>query len=323
MFVRALAPTVPLLIIANVFFAIGITFLSGAEDALLFETTQITGKVAEYTLVAGRVGAFTLAAAAAGNLASGFLASLDLRLPYIVGATCLLGMLGVILTFKEPKSDEVVGEHTGPSYGEIVWQAIAILRDHPALRYALFYLTLVPIAAMMLETLFLQPQAIALGVPLAGVGAVAMAMQFPKIVGSTWSYRVRTSFGDARAIYAAPFLIAISLVLLGLFQIFPALLFAATVSFVTAFMRPIVMYRIQTTVTDNIRATVLSIQSLLNAAVVAVVEPSMGYIADQAGLSASYYSLAAGLVFFTLLLFWQSRLHFPKPVKPKVLLVQP
>jgi MFS family permease len=318
----ALAPTIPLLTAANAFLAIGITFLSGAEDALLFETTKISGKVVEYTRLAGRVGAFTVAAVAAGNLASGFLATVDLRMPPIVGAACLLAMVGVVLTFKEPKSDEVVREHNRISYWVILRQAIAIMRDHPALRYALLYLTLVPIAAMMLETLFLQPQAIALGVPLAGVGAVVMAMQFPKIVGSTWSHRLKTSFGDARPIYVAPFLIAINLLLLGLFQVLPTLLFAAIISFVTAYMRPIVMYRIQTSVTDNIRATVLSMQSLLYAAVIAVVEPAMGYITDQAGLPASYYALAVGLLFFTLLLFWKSRLHFPKPAKPQALLVQ-
>jgi predicted MFS family arabinose efflux permease len=228
-----------------------------------------------------------------------------------VGAACLLAMFGVVLTLREPKSDESAGAHQHISYTTILRQAIAILRERPALRYAIFYLTLVPMAAMMLETVFLQPQAIALGIPLAGVGAVVMAMQLPKIIGSTWSHRIKTTFGDAKAIYVAPFLIVICLILFGLFQALPTLLFAATISFTTAFMRPIIMYRIQSSVADNIRATVLSLQSVLFAATAAILEPAMGYVADRGGLPASYYALAAGLLFLTLLLFWRSRSQFP------------
>ncbi len=306
-----LAPTIPLILVSYALLAIGATFLSGAEDALLFETTKITGRVSEYTLLAGRVSAFTLAAIAVGNLASGFIATIDLRLPFVVGAGCLLAMFGVVLTFREPKSEEIVTEHHHMSYGMVLRQSLAILRERRALSYALFYFTLMPMTAMILETVFLQPQAIALGVPLAGVGVVAMAMQFPKMVGSNWSHRVKTTFGDVRVIYFAPFLIAICLVLLGFFQILPTLFFVATISFITAFMRPIMMFRIQNSVSDNIRATVLSIQSLLFAAVAAVLEPAMGYIADRGGLPAAYYALAVGLLILTLILFWRSRRQFP------------
>jgi MFS family permease len=56
----AFAPTVPLIILTYAALAVGSTFLSGAEDAFLFETLQITRRASEYTRLAGRVSASRL-----------------------------------------------------------------------------------------------------------------------------------------------------------------------------------------------------------------------------------------------------------------------
>ncbi len=306
-----LAPTVPLIMLAYAMLAIGATFLSGAEDAFFFETLKVTKRVGDYTRLAGRVSATMLAAIAIGNLASGLLATINMRLPFLVGGASLITMFGVVLTFKEPKSEEKIAGQSRTAYLDILKQAVAIMRVRPPLRYAMVYLTLVPITAMVLETVFLQPQALALGVPLAGVGVVVMAVQFANMAGSTASHRIQGRFGETWVLYAAPLVIAVSLVLLGTFHVLPALVFAATISFTTAILRPIVMNRIQNEVSDNIRATVFSMQSLMFAFIVAFVEPLLGYAADQSGLPAAYFGLAGGLALFMTLLFWKGRQRFP------------
>ena len=307
----AVAPTVTLITVAYVMLAIGATFLSGAEDAFFFETLKITNRASDYTRLVGRISALRLAAVAIGSLSSGLLATLDLRLPFLVAGLSLLSMMGIVLTFKEPKSEEEKREQTKISYGAILKESFAILRVRPPLAYAILYLTLVPITAMAMETIFLQPQALALGVPLAGVGIVIMAAQFSNMAGSTLSHRAKTLFGEARTLYALPLLIAASLALLAAIQQLPALLFAAAISFFTALLRPIIMHRIQNEVPDTIRATVLSMQSLLFAFIVAIIEPLLGVLADQSGLSAAYFALAGGLALAMLLLFWKSRPQFP------------
>src|SRR5690606_6791329 len=179
----ALAPTVPLVALSYVAIAIGATFLSGAEEALVFESLKISGRVGDYTRIAGRISAMTLAATAVGNLSSGLLASVDLRLPFFMGAFLLLSMLGIVLTFKEPQSEEDSGEQKRDTYWAILRQALALMRARPTLRYAILYLTLIPITAVAMETVFLQPQAIVLGVPLAGIGFVVMAVQLSSMAG--------------------------------------------------------------------------------------------------------------------------------------------
>lgn len=308
------APTVPLVMLAYVFLAIGTTFLSGAEDALFYESVQITGRSAEYTHLVGRISATMLGATAIGNLLSGLFATIDLKLPFLVAGLCLLLMLGVVLTFKEPRIDKKSIESARKSYREILKQSIAMLHARPALRYPLFYLALVPMAAVLMETVFLQPQAVSLGVPIAGVGAVVMAVQLINMLGSTWTDRIKSRFGEQRVLYAAPLFIIASLILLALFQILPALLFVAVIGFVTAVLRPLVLSRIQSEVPDDIRATILSMQSLMFTLLVAIGEPILGFVADKAGLPAAYIGLAGSLSILILFLFWIGRHHFPRLV---------
>jgi purine-cytosine permease-like protein len=71
------------------------------------------------------------------------------------------------------------------------------------------------------------------------------------------------------------------------------------------------MTRIQNEVADNNRATVLSMQSLMFALLLTFVEPLLGYVADQATLSAAYVVLASGLGVLLIILYWRGRHRFP------------
>jgi MFS family permease len=306
------APTVFIITLSYIFLAIGATFLSGAEDALFYESVKISGRADEYTRLAGWASAITLGAVALGNLASGLLAMVDLRLPFLSAGLALLFTLGIVLTFKEPRTEEKEGGQARQGYGEILRQSMALMWARPTLSYPIMYLSLVPIAAVLMETVFLQPQAVLLGVPLAGIGIIVMAVQFTNIAGSTWAHRLKRHVGEGYVLYTAPAFIILSLILLAAFQIVPALLFIGVIGFFTALIRPLVLSRIQDEVPNDIRATILSMQALLFTLLVAVVELTVGFIADQAGLPTAYLGLAGGLSLVILFLFWKSRQHFPQ-----------
>ena len=68
----------------------------------------------------------------------------------------------------------------------------------------MIYLALVPIASFITETLFLQPQALLLGVPLAGIGRARHGSAAYEYAGSNWSDRFKSLFGEGRLIYIVP-----------------------------------------------------------------------------------------------------------------------
>ena len=84
--------------------------------------------------------------------------------------------------------------------------------------------------------------------------------------------------------------------------------------FLTAVIRPILVSRIQDELSDDIRATMLSMQSLTFTIVAAISQPSLGAVADQWGLPAAYVALAATLSLLMVVLFAKSRQHCPQLV---------
>ena len=187
-----------------------------------------------------------------------------------------------------------------------------MLRARPTLRYPLLYLAIVPLASYILEIVFLQPQALALDVPLAGIGVIVMGAQLTAMLGSTWSDWVRARFGEGRVLYTAPLVICSSLIVLAALQVLPAMLLIGVMGFVTAVVRPILLSRIQDELSDDIRATMLSMQSLTFTLVVAMSQPSLGAIADHWGLPSAYVVLAASVSLLMVFLFWKGRQHFPQ-----------
>lgn len=306
------APTLPLIIAAYVAMGVGITFLSGAEDAFFYETLQVTGRGDDYTRLLGRASALFPGALALGSVTGGVLAAIDLVLPFLIAGLVLLITLGIVLIFKEPQTEETKGAHARPSFGDILRQSLALLRARPTLRYPILYLAIVPLASFMLESVFVQPQALVLGVPLAGIGVIVMAVQLTNMIGSTLSEQITARFGEGRVLYTTPMVICLSLILLAALQVLPALLLIAVMGFLTAVVRPLLLSRIQNELSDDTRATMLSMQSLMFTCVAAISQPTLGAVADHWGLPAAYVALAASVSLLMVFVFWKSRRHFPQ-----------
>lgn len=309
-----MAPTVPLIVIAYAGMAFGFTFLSGAEEALFFESLKTLGRAEDYQRLGGQIGAIALGAFAVGNAASGLLAMVDLIVPFLAGGLSIMAMMVIVLTFKEPPNDERPNRQARELYGQVLKHAFTVMRTQPALRYPMFYLAFVPLAASLLETFLVQPQAVLFDVPVAGIGFIVMAVQLTNIAGSNWSQQISTRVGEKRVIYLSPLVIIASLILLAVLQVLPSLTLIAVIGFITAMLRPLIMNRIHAEVSDDIRATMLSMQSLIAMFVMTIGELALGYIADKAGLPVAYVVLAGGLGLMSLVLLWNSRSHFPKTV---------
>lgn len=306
-----MAPGLPLIVVSYVGLGIGFTFVSGADEALFYESIQRAGRGTDYTRLLGRAGATMTASLALGSVASGLLGSVGLAVPFLVSAGCNLAMLLVVTTLQEPSGQGVDEDGGRQAFGTAVRQSMGYLRAQPAVRYLLIYLAVVPLAAFIMETLFVQPQAIELGLPVAGVGFVVMGLQMASMAGAVWSDRLARRVGEAGLVYGVPVLVVISLALLAAFQIPASLLFVAAISLLTALQQPIVINHIQAQVTDTVRATLLSVQSLMATALAAIAQPALGLIADLNGLPATYLSLSCFLALASLVLWWRSRRHFP------------
>lgn len=303
------APSVLLVTIAYIMLAIGHTFLSGADEAFFYESLTLLGRTDEYAKLVGQRQALAVSCMAVGTLASGLLAAIDLRLPFLAAAGFLLGMFLITFAFHEPRhetsKESADAKDAVLSYGQIVRQATGLMMTRPRLRNITFYLILLGLTGVLMETVFLQPQALALGVPLAAVGAVVTVVHLMKILGSTAAHRVQKWVGDAKLLYASPWLMVVCLLGLAWYHSLPALVFVGLIGFLTNLARPAAMLRLQQQSQDNVRATILSLQALLFTLIVALIEPVMGIVADRFSLWAAYVVLATILGILLTLLLWK------------------
>jgi len=314
MLLYGLAPTFALLIVANVIWALALTFHSGAGEALLYESLRASGRGHEYPKTTGRAVAVSRGTSALGSAVAGLLAAVDLLIPFLAAALLSVAALGVALTLREPRSS---GAHraSGASeaqpghraYGLIVRRALAAMRDHPPVRFSVLYLTIVPLAGLMISATFLQPHAVSLGVPVSAVGVLVMAANGASMLGALAASWLGERIGRQRLIYVVPAGIVLCLAALGASRTALSLTFAVAISFVTDVARPQVVALIQDAVPDQIRATVSSLRSLAFTFVLAVSEPVLGALADRFGLPAAYLGLAGLIGVFCAALFWVGR----------------
>jgi len=227
-----------------------------------------------------------------------------------------MAMLVIVLTLKEPSNEEKADGQTPKSYRQVLGDALSVMMRRPALLYPMIYLAFVPLAATLLETFLVQPQAVLFGIPVAGIGFVVMAVQLTNILGSNWSQSISRRVGERRVIYLSPLVIVTSLVLLAVLQVLLSLTLIAVIGFITAMLRPLIMNLIHKEVSDDIRATALSMQSLITLLIMTIGELAVGYIGDKAGLPIAYIVLAGGTGVMSLILFWNSRSQFPQVMEP-------
>jgi predicted MFS family arabinose efflux permease len=232
-----------------------------------------------------------------------------LLLPFVLSGVLLLAALGMVLTLREPHAEPRQHAQERLSLRAVLAQSFAVLRDRPQLRFSMVYLAVVPLASFMIESVFVQPQALQLGVPLAGIGVIVMAVQLTAMAGSAWSARLTALLGEGRALSTAPIVICLSLLVMAALQVMPALLLIGVMGFVTAVVRPILVSRMQQELSDDNRATMLSVQSLTFTMVAAMSQSSLGAVADSFGVPAAYVALAGALSVVMTVVFWKGYRH--------------
>lgn len=302
---------------------LAVTFSSGADEALLYETTKALNREADYARLTARARAVRTISAMLAGLAVSVIATVDLALPAFITAALIAATLIPIRSFKETRGtspatpnqaaqeggsprDHQQEAHPPTPYSQIVKQALATLREHVTLRWAIAYLVILSCVAFYAEV-FLQPYTLSVGLPIIALGAVMVAVQAMSIAGSLAVPRAQKTLGTDRLLYAVPLLLIPCLLLLGTAPFPPVLLVAAISAFLFALTEPVLLAAIQRRVPDHARATVLSIKSLFATVFLTLTEPALGLLSDNFGVHTAYLAMAAIIALFSLTLLLKGR----------------
>lgn len=289
----AFADSFGLIVVAYIGWGIALTLTSGADEALLYESLKADGRSDAYTRIYARVEMIQLVARSVGSVVGGLLAGIALGLPFAMSA--VLGVLTffVVMSLSEPALPD--GQER-QSYADIMRDSVRLIRTRPVVRWALFYLAVVPLAPFIISFVYIQPYALQVGLPVETLGVLVMGITLSTITGAGFAPTLANRFGEIRVLLAIPVLLLMGLIALALTTTWPGLLIIAGLTLVMAVIRPVVMTIIHREVSDAVRATIVSLGSLAFTLLLAIFSPIYGWLADTGGLSAVFAVMALALL---------------------------
>ena len=302
----ALAPAYSLVLLANSLWAFGITFMSGADLALFYDTLRELGREEEYPKYRGRLQASTLVAVAASSVLGGLIGEFSLVSTFIITAVLMAMGTGFLLLLKEPprEKDEESGETL--SYLRTLQVTFGAIRSQPELLYALLFSNLLPLLGGTIQVTFMQPYAMSIGLPIAALGVIALGLRASQFVGALSTQRFTKWLGEWGWLWTAPVLVVAGVLSLGLFDSLAGIVLFALTGFANSATRPLMERIILRQTPGAVRATILSVDSLFYWILLAMVGPVIGMIADRYDLQVAFTSMGIffGLMLLMVLLLW-------------------
>ncbi len=268
-------------LIGEVFVATSMTLMSGADDALVYDTLEILGRTAESKRIFGQLESWKLAGIIYGATAGGFIAaSLGVRATMMMQTIPSLFVVGIALSLVEPKA--AAGGQSLADYWRTLRSGMAYFRHHPTLRA----LTADMVGASALAWLIIwlyQPQLERGGIGIRWFGLVHAAMCLGQILLLTNIERVEHLIGSrARYLFLSAVVPGVCYLAMAATDRAPFLIAAIVLSAAFGMSRPpLFLAAMNQHIPAAQRATILSTISMVRTLAVAVVNPIAGWLLDQ------------------------------------------
>lgn len=302
--------------IAEALAAISLALCSGADSAYLFDFLHTHDRVHEYARRESAASAWHLMGSAVAFAGSGFLADVDLALPYLVtaGVAAIAAVVACLLHDDSPPAPErLPAAQVLRSWGAQMRAAIGDVRSNARLAWMVGYSAVVFV--LLRATIYLyQPYLKERGLGLVSIGLLFAGVYVVASLVAYRTYLLRRRFGDELLLWLLLGVLAGSFIGLAGVGNGPWMLALLGVQAIAAGLySPLTKPLLNVEITDSRRrAAILSVESMARRA-------AMGLFAPLAGLyGQSNVMLLCGAVgILGLVLLAVARVE-PKPVESRV-----
>jgi MFS family permease len=271
-------------------------FISGSDNALLYETLRDGGRTELYTRCDGRMAGWAQIGEAGGALCAGLMYVTAPLLPFMVQIGVWGIALAVALSLHEPKAEK------GPKITSHLSEALRISRhglvEKKLLRATMLLGMLLGLASFY-PVWLVQPFMQQCGVPVAWFGPVWAGANLMVALCAYHSHKVLAVLGLRRMCLLFLVLIVAGYAGLGLTSMVGSFLFYFLLTAMRGLQGPILRSFLQQHSTRSMRASILSLHNLLFRLGYVVSGPLVGWVSDTRGLQTAFLTLACA---FALLL---------------------
>jgi MFS family permease len=261
-------------------------FVSGADSALLYDSLKADGFAAQAAKQSGRYAAIQQASQGIASLVGAAIATIDINLCFLICGFVGLAAAALVLTIHEPPRTTDDGqEYLG--YWRNLRTAVRIAARRPAVRALILLNATILVVPLVVYYVLLQPYSVGVGLPLAALGVVVIAVQVSTVVASWLAHRTATYLDLASVVALALAVLIAATALLAAIPSIPSLALMPAVALVPALLTPLLSARLNDLIPSAQRATILSLGALLFELGLAIAMPLLLAFADRFGAPAA------------------------------------
>nr|WP_320009774.1 MFS transporter [uncultured Desulfobulbus sp.] len=267
------------------------SFISGSDSALLYESLKASGRSELYTRCDGRMASFAQVGEAGGALCAGLMYVTNPLLPFIAQIGVWTTALVVVLSLKEPEVEQPpqISSHLG----EALHISRYALHEKKAIRATMVLGLLLGLASFY-PVWLVQPFMQECGVPLAWFGPIWAGANLMVAFCAYNSHKLLDRLGLERMVMLYVLLIVCAYLGLSLSSMVGSFLFYYLLTAMRGFQGPITRNILQQRASRRMRASILSLHSLMFRLGYVVTGPAVGWISDQQGIQSAFLALGLG-----------------------------
>ncbi len=280
---------------AEITLGAGISFLSGADSAMLYDTLLAGKKEFEYKKVEGKAMGVGMFSESIASTIGGFLALISLRFPLYCDIAITSLAIPVSLTLAESKREKL--RTTSSSLKKIVKTVKFSILDQKEIKWLIIYSAFVGASTLTMFWL-MQPYLLAIEFPLGFFGVMLTICLLTAAFFSWKAHAVERFLGRKKSLILLIFLPALGYILLSSFWFIWSGIFILLFYIVRGINNPVILDYINGLISSDVRATILSIKNLVGRIIFSVIGPIIGWINDVFSLKAAL--LSSGITFLVL-----------------------
>ena len=280
--------------ISNACWAIGMSFMSGADSAFLYDNLKVLGQgEKEYRHIVGRTLSIRLWFVAVCSIACGYIANINIRLPCLIDTVFVCMCLCVLLMLRECRFVEKDEQHEQNI--NMKWHMVTAvkeaLRNKKVMWVILIATTLGVISKMWFFTY--NPYFEAVKIPIQQFGYVFFALNVVAALSSRFSARIATAISSRTSATITMSCVAVPIVLMSLAMAPWAIWLVLPQNFVRGYTDPFIGGLMNRHVRSKNRATMLSIKSSIHQWTEVGCMAGFGYMVKTNGLQNALIGLGA------------------------------
>ncbi len=273
-----LAQGIASLLFASFVIAVGASFISGADMALIYDSLKGLGRESEFLRIRSRFVLVFYSAITIAAVVGGYLYSMNIRLPYYVSAATFAVSAVFMLSMQEPYKSKK--RYNLARHIKQMKEGLNQLIKHEKLLWLTLISIVLGVFIGFFHNIIAQPYVRSLGFPAEQLGII-FGVIFMTTGFFMWkAAKIENWLGEKRSFYALVFGQAAVLMLMALISVKSAVIFILFIYIMWEFSDLIIQQYMHEHIKSSHRATVISIQRMIFGIAVIFIYLAFGKLSD-------------------------------------------